>query len=173
MGESGKHIEHPDIICWAFCSIADDSEMARDAIRPIIARILSDVPTRTLLRIGFSKEQLIKIKRQRDHIDKLNVEKLRPLVTNDLIDQFSIVGTPEDCLKRTEELINKSVSHITILPFENSEKGMDAKNWWRRFFTCLLLDGTRPPLVQSWVIMRSYELFYQRFLPITRTGESG
>jgi len=98
--------------------------VARDSIRPIIARILSDVPTRTLLRIGVRKEKLMEIKRQRDHIDKLNLGKLRSLVTNDLIDQFSIVGTADGCLKRTEELVNNGVNHIAILPFENSEKDM-------------------------------------------------
>ncbi len=123
--KSGRPIENLDIICWAFCSIADDADVARDAIRPFIARILSDVPTRTLLRIGLSTEKIMRIKHQRDLIDRLNKEKLRSLVINDLIDRFSIVGTPEDSLKMTEKLVNNGINHIAILPFENSEKGME------------------------------------------------
>lgn len=125
MREADRNTKQLDIICWAFCSIANNEEVARDSVRPIIARILSDVPARTLIRIGMNKEKIMRIKYQRAHLDRLSKEKLRSLVTNDLLDQFSIVGSPENCLKTIKNLVHTGVNHIAILPIENSEMGME------------------------------------------------
>lgn len=125
MREAGRQLEDIDIIYWAFCSIASDGEIAKDSTRQIIARIVCNVPTNTLIKTGMKEEEITKIKRQRDQVKEMSKEDLRSLVTNDLVDQFSIAGAPEDCIKKMEDLIHAGVNHIAILPIENTEKGIE------------------------------------------------
>jgi len=116
-----RDIENLDVVCWAFLSISDDEEQARDVLRPLISRIVNAVPLVTLIEIGVEKEQAAKIKKLFELKGPFADEhaNLRKYVGTDLIDQFSIAGSPEYCLERVEELIERGVTHIGVLPFAN------------------------------------------------------
>lgn len=116
-----RDIENLDVVCWAFLSISDDEEQARDVLRPLIARIVNAVPLDTLIEIGVEKEHAVKVKKLFESKGPFADEHadLRKYVHADVLDQFSIAGSPEYCRERVEELVSKGVTHIGVLPFAN------------------------------------------------------
>ena len=110
--------ENLDIICWAFLSIADDRDTALDSVVDIIARIVKAVPLKTLEAIGIPKKDAEVVKRIED-INMLELKEIRKTLTEEIVEQFAIVGTAEECLSHMEKLIESGVKHIAGLPFEN------------------------------------------------------
>jgi 5,10-methylenetetrahydromethanopterin reductase len=110
-----------DIVCWAFLSISDDEEKARDVLRPLIARIVNTVPLDTLVHIGVKKKEAVTVKQvfKEKGVFADEVVDLREYIGADLIDQFSLCGSPAYCLERVEKLIQTGVTHIGVLPFAN------------------------------------------------------
>ena len=105
-------------MCWAFLSIANDRDAALDSVVDIIARIVKAVPLKTLEAIGIPKEDAEVVKRIED-IDVLELKEIRKALTEEIVEQFAIVGTAEECLSHMEKLIESGVKHIAGLPFEN------------------------------------------------------
>jgi 5,10-methylenetetrahydromethanopterin reductase len=110
--------ENLDIICWAFLSIADDRDTALDSVVDIIARIVKAVPLKTLEAIGIPKKDAEVVKRI-ENINMLELKEIRKGLTEEIVEQFAIVGTAEECLSHMEKLIGSGVKHIAGLPFEN------------------------------------------------------
>ena len=110
--------ENLDIICWAFLSIADDRDTALDSVVDIIARIVKAVPLKTLEAIGIPKKDAEVVKKIED-INMLELKEIRKTLTEEIVEQFAIVGTAEECLSHMEKLIESGVKHIAGLPFEN------------------------------------------------------
>ena len=110
-----------DIVCWAFLSISDDEEKARDVLRPLIARIVNAVPLDTLVHIGVKKKEAITVKQlfKEKGVFADEVVNLRDYIGTGLIDQFSLCGSPDYCRERVEQLIQTGVTHIGVLPFAN------------------------------------------------------
>jgi len=117
---SEVNVDGKDIICWAFLSVAEDREAALESVIDIIIRIVHAVPVKTLEAIGIPKKDVNDLKNIED-IDCLNPQDAMDIVTDEIINQFAIAGTLEECCFRVEELINSGVGHIAVLPFENRE----------------------------------------------------
>lgn len=117
--KADKDFDELDIVCWAFLSISDNEEEARDVLRPLIARIVNAVPLDILVQIGVKKEQATPVKQVFEEKGPFadEVMDLRKYIGTDLIDQFSLAGSPGYCLERVEKLIQTGVTHIGVLPF--------------------------------------------------------
>jgi 5,10-methylenetetrahydromethanopterin reductase len=109
-----------DVICWAFLSIASDRPTAIDAVTPLVARIVGAVPLDALTAIGVPRAEAKRVKNL-DDIDSMSAERLRENVSRRVVEQFSIVGTPEQCRDHIERLLDGGVNHVAVLPFENAE----------------------------------------------------
>jgi 5,10-methylenetetrahydromethanopterin reductase len=115
-----RDLESLDVVCWVFCSISEEEEDARDVIRPLVAKIINSVPLPALLQIGIKKEDAIKIKRLSENRRFNERTNLSEYIGREIIDRFSIAGSPDYCLERIEELVSSGVKHIGILPFANT-----------------------------------------------------
>ncbi len=121
-GDSNRDFDDLDIICWAFLSIADERDTALDSVVDIIARIVKAVPLKTLEAIGIPKKDAERVKRIND-INLLKLKEIRKILTDEIVEQFAIVGTSEECLTHMEKLMESGVKHIAGLPFENRGYG--------------------------------------------------
>ena len=54
-----------------------------------------------------------------EDINMLELKEIRKTLTEEIVEQFAIVGTAEECLSHMEKLIESGVEHIAGLPFEN------------------------------------------------------
>jgi 5,10-methylenetetrahydromethanopterin reductase len=133
--KADRRLDNFDVILWTFCSIADDAEIARDSIRPIVASVICDVHAATLTKIGVEMKVAMEIKTKAQNTQKIREKELRSLVTDNLINQFSISGTPFECTEKIRELIRVGVKHIGILPVENPEN--DVSGIIRQFYECV------------------------------------
>ena len=118
-----RSVDDLDIVCWAFLSISEDRDVALDAVTPLVARIVRAVPTKTLEAIGVPREDAERVK-ELGEIDDVSPAQLREGVSRDVVEQFSIVGTPTQCREHVERLLEIGVDHIAVLAFENEENGI-------------------------------------------------
>lgn len=116
----GRSLDELDVVCWAFLSIAEDRDVALDAVTPLVARIVQAVPTKTLEAIGVPPSDAERVK-ELDDVDAASPTLLREEVSRDVVEQFSIVGTPEQCLDHVERLVDIGVEHVAVLAFENAD----------------------------------------------------
>jgi 5,10-methylenetetrahydromethanopterin reductase len=118
-----RSVDDIEIVCWAFLSIGDEERVAYDAVAPLIAEIVRAVPTDALSAIGIPRPD---IKRMKDIEDptELSAGALREALTRDVIEQFCIAGTPDQCRAHVERLIESGVGHVAVLPFENDDWGV-------------------------------------------------
>lgn len=117
----GRSVDAIDVVCWAFLSIADDREVALDAVAPLVARIVGAVPMETLAAIGVPREDAATVKAI-DDVDGLSPTRLREVVPRSVVEQFSIVGTPAQCREHVERLLDVGVEHVAVLPFKNETR---------------------------------------------------
>lgn len=115
-----RSVDDLDVICWAFLSIATDRDIALDAITPLVARIVQAVPTDTLANIGVPRTDAEAVKSLGD-IDDVSADVLRETVSRDVVEQFSIAGTPAQCRDHVKRLVDAGVDHIAVLSFANGE----------------------------------------------------
>lgn len=113
-----RDADEVDVVCWAFLSMADDRTVALDAVADIVARIVRAVPQPTLEAIGVGAEDAERVKAAAP-VDDLSPAELREVLPREVAEQFSIVGTPEECRDHVGRLIDAGVSHVAVLPFEN------------------------------------------------------
>lgn len=109
-----------DLVCWAFLSIAEDREVALDAVTPLTARIVQAVPMPALEAIGVERADAEQVKELGD-VDGRTAADLRESIPRPVVEQFAIAGTPAQCRDHVESLVEAGVSHVSVLPFENSE----------------------------------------------------
>ncbi|MFC3959128.1 LLM class flavin-dependent oxidoreductase [Halovivax cerinus] len=115
-----RSVDDLDVVCWAFLSIATDRDAALDAVAPLVARIVQAVPTGTLESIGVEPDDAEAIKSLGD-VDDVSPSTLRDTVSRDIVEQFSIAGTPDQCRAHVERLVDAGVDHIAVLSFANEE----------------------------------------------------
>ncbi|WGI17730.1 5,10-methylenetetrahydromethanopterin reductase [Methanonatronarchaeum sp. AMET-Sl] len=100
-----------DIAAHTCFSIDKDREKALNAVKPVVAFVAATAPDRVIERHNISKEQRDQLKNK---IEKDRFDEAKKLVTNNMIDAFSISGTPNDCKQRIEELINQGLQSIVF-----------------------------------------------------------
>lgn len=116
-----RSVDDIEIVCWAFLSIGDDRRRAYDAVAPLIAEIVKAAPTDALSAIGIPRPDIERIK-DVDDLSGLSADDLREALTRDVIEQFAIAGTPDQCRAHVERLVESGVGHVAVLPFENGDR---------------------------------------------------
>lgn len=119
--EADRDPDGIDVACWAFLSIARDREVALDAVAPFTATLVQDaVPRESLESLGIPAEDIDDVLAI-DDVGAADRDTLRETVSREIVELFSIAGTPERCLEHVEGLRQSGVSHVAVLPFENDE----------------------------------------------------
>ncbi|MEM2970809.1 MAG: 5,10-methylenetetrahydromethanopterin reductase [Candidatus Bathyarchaeia archaeon] len=109
MEKVGKKLEELNISAYTSFSIASDYEKALKAVVPVVAFIVAGAPETILERHGISAELAGKV---RDAIVHAQWKEAFSYVDNNMVEAFSICGTPETCIEKADKLLKAGVNQI-------------------------------------------------------------
>ncbi|MEM0084514.1 MAG: 5,10-methylenetetrahydromethanopterin reductase [Candidatus Methanomethylicia archaeon] len=100
-----------DIVACTSFSIDKDINVAKKTVRPVVAFIVAGAGDEVLKRHGIEMEKVNVI---RDHLSKGKFKDAAAAVTEDMINAFSISGTPQECVEMLDKLVKKGVTQIVF-----------------------------------------------------------
>lgn len=106
---AGKKMEELSISAYTSFSIASEYESALKAVVPVVAYIVAGAPETILERHGISAELAGKV---RDAIMHAQWKEAFSYVDNNMVEAFSICGTPETCIEKVDKLLKVGVNQI-------------------------------------------------------------
>ncbi|MFQ5710678.1 MAG: 5,10-methylenetetrahydromethanopterin reductase [Candidatus Geothermarchaeales archaeon] len=109
--EAGRDPAAIDVVAYASFSVDYDAEKAKKKVMSVVAFIVAGCPPKVLERHGIPGEEASKIS---GALAKGDFGTAFGSVTDRMVDAFSIYGTPEDCVKRIEGLIEMGVTQVVI-----------------------------------------------------------
>lgn len=109
-----------EVVAWLYTSVSDRSEVAQDAVRWIVVSSL--ITSRPILdRIGVKLPPPLL-----EHLDRtgwtLAPEAVRaacPLLSPEILDMFSVAGTPAEVARKLERIAVTGVDQLALVSFEN------------------------------------------------------
>lgn len=101
-------------VCSAF-SIDSDRDTAIKNVKAVVAFIIAGCPNEILDRHGIDYESANIVKAKlKEAFAKGNWKELERAVTDEMVDVFSISGTPDDIVERIEELKKLGITQLII-----------------------------------------------------------
>ena len=101
-------------VCSAF-SVDKDRNVAVKAVKPVVAFIVSSCPKEVLDRHGIDEDKVESVRRAlNEAFAKGNWKAVTDAVTEDMIEAFSITGTPDEVVERIEELEHLGVTQFVV-----------------------------------------------------------
>ncbi len=114
-------------VCSAF-SVDKNRENAVKAVKPVVAFIVSGCPKEVLERHGIDEEVVKSVKKAlNEAFTKGNWKAVAEAVTEDMIEAFSITGTPDEVVRRIEELERLGVTQFVVGSPIGADKGKAIK----------------------------------------------
>lgn len=108
---SRRRPEEFDFVAYFAASIGRDARKAREAARGVVAFVTSSAPRTSLERHGIGLEEVKSIRRL---LTVGELKKARAMVTDRMIDAFSVCGPVEELVARVEELKRLGVTRTVI-----------------------------------------------------------
>ncbi|ADC64913.1 5,10-methylenetetrahydromethanopterin reductase [Ferroglobus placidus DSM 10642] len=113
LSKAGKSKEEFDVVAYASMSVDKDREKARNAARIVVAFIVAGSPEVIFERHGISMDDVNKVREALNNaFTKGDWAGVGKAVTDEMIDCFSISGTPEDVIERIKELSKAGVTQV-------------------------------------------------------------
>jgi len=113
LSKAGKSRDAFDVVAYASMSVDKDRDKARNAAKIVVAFIVAGSPDVIFERHGISGEDVQKVR------DALNAAFTKgdwpgvgKAVTDEMIDTFSISGTPDEVVERINELSKAGVTQV-------------------------------------------------------------
>mgnify|MGYP001181704291 FL=1 len=97
------------------CAVAEDSDRARDKVKPIIASVLTR-PGRgeyLLERTGMDPNIVGALQKG---LERNQPQRIRELIDDELVDNFSIAGTPDECRAGLKRFRDKGLKLPVLVP---------------------------------------------------------
>jgi len=107
--KAGKKLEDLSVSAYTSFSVASNYEKAFKAVVPVAAYIVAGSPEMILEQHRISVEVASKI---REAIVHAQWKEAFSLVDNNMVEAFSICGTPEICIEKINKLLTAGVSQI-------------------------------------------------------------
>ncbi len=108
---AGKRPEDLDVAAYTSFSVHRKAEQAVKAAIPIVAFIVAGSPRTVLERHGIDPEYG---KRISDAISRENWKEAFSSVTTEMVEAFSVCGTPEECVEKIEVLGKLGVTQFVM-----------------------------------------------------------
>jgi 5,10-methylenetetrahydromethanopterin reductase len=108
---AGKKLEDLSISAYTSFSIASSPDKALKAVVPVVAYIVAGAPEMILEQHGISVELASKI---RDAIVHAQWKEAFSYVDNNMVEAFSICGTPGTCIEKISKLVKVGVNQIVV-----------------------------------------------------------
>jgi len=99
--KAGKNLEELEIAAYTSFSIADEPKKAKKAVIPVVAYIVAGCPEMILQKHGISVEVAEKIRKA---IIKRKWEEAFSLITDNMVEVFSICGTSNTIVEKVSSL---------------------------------------------------------------------
>ncbi len=113
LSKAGKSRDAFDTVAYASMSVDKDRDKARNAARIVVAFIVAGSPPTVLERHGLSEESVNKVREALNNaFTKGDWAGVAKSVTDEMIDVFSISGTPDDVVERINELAKVGVTQV-------------------------------------------------------------
>ena len=109
---ANRNLEDLEVVCWVSCYLTDNPSAKRDAIKPWVAHFIGEAPQGVLDAVGLSDETVQAIKSTYDEGGSSAASRH---VTEECIDQFSLVTEPERGADRIEALSRAGVTQFCVL----------------------------------------------------------
>lgn len=111
LDKAGKKQEEIEITATVVFAVDEDSEKAREKIKWLVALIAASALPEVLERHEIHPDfvKLLKV-----HLERKGLEGVSELVKNEMIDAFALVGSPEECIAKIEEMTKTGVSHVAL-----------------------------------------------------------
>jgi 5,10-methylenetetrahydromethanopterin reductase len=109
--KAGKNLADLTISAYTSFSIADSLEKAVKAVVPVVAYIVAGCPETVLERHGLNPEDASKI---REAIVQAKWKEAFSQVKNEMIEAFSICGTPETVVEKVSHLVKTGVTQVVV-----------------------------------------------------------
>jgi 5,10-methylenetetrahydromethanopterin reductase len=132
----GRDPKEIDVIFWAYTSMLDDEERARQQVKSVV--ISSMWSSRSILKhlgVGDDVWKPIEDKLKKGFTAGLEPETVYKQaydnLPNKILDAWSVTGTPERVAMKVKEIIDAGVNQIALLPFAETE--IERRMMQRRF----------------------------------------
>ncbi len=104
----GADLSHFDVGAYTSFSVAENRDDALKAAKPVVAFIVAGSPDAVFERHGIDMKDVGAVRSgfKKGFADAVSA------VTDEMIDAFSICGTPAECMERIEELVDAGVTQI-------------------------------------------------------------
>jgi len=111
--KAGKRREDFDTVAYASMSVDKNSEKARNSSRIVVAFIVAGSPDVVFERHGIDMEDVGRVKDALNNaFTKGDWAGVSKAVTEEMIDSFSISGSPEEVIERIRELEKSGVTQV-------------------------------------------------------------
>jgi 5,10-methylenetetrahydromethanopterin reductase len=122
--QAGRDVASVKIVSWISCSIDQDEKMARDAVKPHVARV-GWTSFAKRMQTGQTvdeedRQAVERLNREYDFSHHMGPEHSH-LVPERWVDMFAVAGTPHQVRLKIEEVIKCGVDVISIVPYGNKE----------------------------------------------------
>lgn len=111
MSVRSSSLPKPQVAAHTVFSIDENGDKARKTAVPYVAFVLAGSPSRLLEKYDISQETVLRIKETLARYDWMG---LYPLVSKEMLDYFSVSGTPMECNSRYEEIVSHGVDQFVF-----------------------------------------------------------
>jgi alkanesulfonate monooxygenase SsuD/methylene tetrahydromethanopterin reductase-like flavin-dependent oxidoreductase (luciferase family) len=97
----------------AFCSVAEDGDVARDRLRPVLAFYLS------LLETGVGRAYSDAVGVTEDVVElarRGGAALVAEQMPDEWLDAFAVVGTPQECVASIRRLLDAGADSVVLMP---------------------------------------------------------
>ena len=121
---TGRDPSDIDLRYLVFVSVSQNKEKSLNAAAWFISMLTKRHASLTALKAAGAQDSHIQKIKELGDIDSIPPSELRTSISPELMDLYTIVGNPEDCQTRVEELVDMGIKHLTLVPFSNEEKNI-------------------------------------------------
>jgi len=108
--KSGRTREEFDIANVVALSMSKDKNEAIKLVKPFVTFLAAEAPALMLEQVGLTDEDVIPI---RNAMSKGILEAAK-YVTEDMVEIFSVTGTPDECMGKIEKFANAGITQIVF-----------------------------------------------------------
>jgi len=114
---AGRSLHDIDLISWMYTSVSEDRDEAIRNVKPFVLQALCKTAPEMYPKFELN-EKVISILQQMRHLPMSEITRQNPDVLTDRdVERFSLAGTPDDCLRKAEEIRDAGIDQIWIRPF--------------------------------------------------------
>jgi len=111
ISQANKKLDEVDIATYTSFSVHEDLKKATKAAVPVVSFIVAGSPSQVLERHGIDLKKAEEI---REALKANDWGKAFGAITPEMIEAFSVCGTPNTCIERISQLLRSGISQFVV-----------------------------------------------------------